>query len=70
MFNILVFGLISGVFSRRVRGYSQRIRVYDDHIFDAHLLFHIPSYSKGLHYKSCEIQVSDLDRQRWISVKG
>jgi len=27
-------------------------------------LFRIPSRSEGLHYRSCEIQVSDLDRRR------
>lgn len=33
-------------------------------------LFRIPFYSpKGLHYRWCEIQVSDLDRQRWIALE-
>lgn len=31
-------------------------------------LFRIPPHSKGLHYRSCEIQVSDLDRRRWIAL--
>lgn len=38
MFIIIVFCLITGVFSKSVWMYSQRIRVYDDHIFEAHLL--------------------------------
>lgn len=33
------------------------------------VLFRIPSHPKGLHYRSCEIQVSDLDRQRWVPLE-
>lgn len=32
-------------------------------------LFRIPSHPKGLHYRSCEIQVSDLDRQQWVPLE-